>query len=114
MMSCDHHDANRGIPDNRSRARILEQFAAAHDLGMAVQGVTSFGVTINLFDQGQQPLSRPTITVDLDQFMHLWMALRVWRDKEPKGDDLAPPVSPPAEIHVPDLDGPADASAATE
>jgi hypothetical protein len=103
MQSCDHHDVGGCVPDNRSRARILEQFKVAHELGMAVQNLTRFGVTINLFDVGQQPLGRPTITVDLDQFLMLWAALRAWRDQQPKGDDLAPAVVPPADIHIPDL-----------
>jgi hypothetical protein len=105
MMSCDHHSESGSVPDNRSRKRILEQFAVAHELGMAVQHLTTFGLTINLFDvTGTQPLERPTITVDLEQFVDLWHALRVWRDQQPKGDDLAPPVSPPSEIRVPAYD----------
>jgi hypothetical protein len=103
-VHCDHHDVGGCVPDNRSRRRILEQFKAAHDLGMAVQSLTHFGMRIDLFDVGKQPLERPTITVDLGQFLHLWMALRVWRDQQPKGDDLAPPVDPPAEIRVPEYD----------
>lgn len=102
MQSCDHHDEALCVPDNRSRKRMLEQFAVAAALGMAVQDLTRFGVTINLFDVTGQPAHRPTVTVDLDMFTNLWLALRAWRDQQPKGDDLTPPLTPRgAEIRVP-------------
>jgi hypothetical protein len=114
MMSCDHHDENRGIPDNRSRKRILEQFDAAITLGDAFRALAlGSTITVNLVAP-QGLLSRPTITIDLGQFQDAWAAYMVWFANQPRGDDLAPPVAPPAEIHVPDLDGPADTSAASE
>lgn len=113
-MSCDHHDENRGIPDNRSRKRILEQFALALGFGAAfVQMIRDSDLNIQVLADGA-PLLAPTITIRADRFLDAWMAFMLWHANQPRGDDLAPPVSPPAEIHVPDLDGPADASAATE
>lgn len=87
------------MPNNRSRRRILEQFKAADDLGMAAQGLVTRGIHINLLHQGQ-PLERPTVTIDLDDFRAMWLALRVWRNHQPKGDDLAPPTKG-SDIRVP-------------
>jgi hypothetical protein len=102
MESCDHHDEGGCVPDNRSRRRMLSQFRAAADLGVAVEELTRGGVRIDLYDIASlEPLREPSITVGLPQFLVLWQALQAWRRMAPRGDDWEPPMVPPAGIRVP-------------
>lgn len=115
IHSCDHHEPERGIPDNRSRKRILEQFEAALALGGAFRAL-ALGSTIEVnLTAPKGLLARPTITVDLGRFLDAWGAYMVWHHQQPRGDDLVAPF-PPAEIRTPP-DGPepeADVAPQTE
>jgi hypothetical protein len=105
MQSCDHHDAGRCVPDNRSRERILEQFALAIDFGDAfLEMVRGSDLHIQVLAAGA-PTLQPTITISMAKFLTAWVHYVRWQANQPRGDDLAPPVRPPAEIRVPDLEG---------
>lgn len=102
IMSCDHHDASGSLPDNRSRRRMLEQLLAAVEVGEAVLELARMGMDIRLSTRAGELQVRPTIEVDLDRFMTLWTQLMLWENAfRPRGDDLVPAVSPPAEIRIP-------------
>lgn len=100
QQSCDHHEPNRGIPDTRSRKRILEQFAAARALGEAFRALALGSAVEVALSAPTGLLARPTITLDLERFLEAWTAYVDWHRQQPRGDDLVPPF-PPAEIRIP-------------
>lgn len=102
MMSCDHHDEGGCVPDNRSRARILRQFAAAQRLADAFLTMTrTSALQVHLATADGTILPSPTVEVDLAALLLAWDAYAVWLHNEPRGDDLASAVVPPADIRVP-------------
>jgi hypothetical protein len=110
MQSCDHHDVGGCVPDNRSRRRMLAQLQAATELGEAIG---------RLVVDADQPMicsfdlrdGAPTVTLGLRAFMEMWDYYKQWREAAPRGDDWAPPIDPPSEIRVPDIDTPTEDAA---
>ena len=104
MMSCDHHDVGGCVPDNRSRERMLEQLRAATALSDALAHLFHDARVGDSTGLAGRPPGRPVVVVDLGTTVPLMQAWLAWLQLAPTGDDWAPPVRPPAEIRVPDID----------
>lgn len=100
-MSCDHHGLEGTVPSNRSRARMLEQLRKAELFADAFLELTR-GSALKLdFTSGDTPQIRPTITLDLEQYLWAWQAFMTWHIDRPDGDDWEPAVDPPSTTRVP-------------
>lgn len=99
MMSCDHHDVGGCVPDSRSRKRMLMQLGRGLAMSDALGELYhSNEVRYDLRD------GRPVVIMPLKEMIPLFIAWLDWLQIQPHGDDWAPAVDPPAEIHVPKLE----------
>lgn len=90
------------MPDNRSRKRMLQQFGhAAHFGDMFLAMVRGGRLALDVAEPDGCALTDPTVTLPAHAFLRAWAAYMVWRQHQPRGDDLAPAMEPPAEIRVP-------------
>lgn len=98
QMSCDHHGPNQGIPDNRSRKRMLEQLRAATAMSDALAGLFNHGLL-----RYEQRDRRVVAIIDAHTAIPLFETWLAWLQVAPAGDDWAEPIDPPAEITIPNL-----------
>lgn len=97
QMSCDHHGPNQGIPDNRSRVRMLAQLTAATRLSDSFADLFRQGISYDLRD------GHPVGIIDLAEAIPVMEAWLAWLQVAPSGDDWHPAYQPPAEITVPPI-----------
>jgi hypothetical protein len=112
IMSCDHHGRGNAVPEYRSRATILRQFAAAIAFADAFAKLAPDAV-LHLTSSSLKS-GAPSVEIDLAALQEAWRLFGLWRLVEPTGDALVPPFAS-GEIRVPPEGGPAEgaSSAAT-
>lgn len=101
-MSCDHHDEGGCVPDNRSRARMLEQLQAATELSDALARLFQDSRVGDEMARGSRSRD-PFVRVPLSSATTVMQAWLAWLQVQPMGDDWAPPVDPPSTTRIPDL-----------